>query len=495
MIFTPYSTAVPFFGAPESWIPLEHQQRRQAYQLYESMYWNVPETFKLVQRGTDAKPIYLPSPRTIVEATNRFLAKDWDYAINPRVGTPEQRTSVGLMLQSLFKREQMWSKFATQRRFGLIRGDAIWHIVGNPLKEPGARLSIYEVDPASYFPIYDDEDEQDPSRRIGCHLVDTYEYEEEIVTRRLTYRKDPENPLIITRELALFEQGKWWDGDPDAEIVRVKQILPPEPLPPQITQLPVYHVKNFRTPADPFGSSEIRGFETIVAAMNQTISDEDLAIALEGLGMYATDSGPPVDADGNETNWALGPGKVVELSEGSKMNRIDGISGLPGLEHIKFMKGEMMEAAGVPKIATGAVDVQVAESGVALYMHLSPLLAKNAEKEGEMLGVMDHFLYDITHMWLPAYEQFSDGMETEVASVVGDPMPQNRKAQIDEIIKLATSNPPIISAAYARVKLTELGYEFPEEMGEEIVAETTARAQATAFDPFTNRVNQELELG
>lgn len=40
-------------------------------------------SLKIVLRGEDALPIYVPSGRKIVNSTSRFLAKDMDYYIEP----------------------------------------------------------------------------------------------------------------------------------------------------------------------------------------------------------------------------------------------------------------------------------------------------------------------------------------------------------------------------------------------------------------------------
>lgn len=485
--FTPYSGVASMLGTLPSWMDAADGQRHEAYTKYEQMYWNAPDTYKLVQRGTDTKPLYIPSARVIIEATNRFLAKGWDYVIDPRIGSPADQQLLRTQMNTLFKRETVWTKFATQKRYGLIRGDALWHIVADPAKPAGARLSIYEIDPGSYFPIYLD---NDPDRLIGMHIVDQMEYQTKVVTRRLTYRKDPDTG-VITTETSLFEIANWDDRDAANEIKKVAQLVPPTPLPPTITAFPVYHIKNSPTPGAPFGSSELRGLETIMAAVNQTISDQELAIAMDGIGLYATNSGPPVDDDGNETNWLLGPGRVVEIDENSEFKRVAGVTNLPGIEHIDFILGKAQQSVGIPDIAIGNVDVQVAESGVALAIQLAPLLAKNAEKEQDMLGVYDHMLWDITHMWLPAYEAFSAGMTLDIASVVTDPMPVNRQARIAEILQLLTAQ--VISGNYARELLTDLGYNFPAEMGADIVQETQALAEARGYDPFMNRVNEELD--
>ena len=60
-VFTPYSTVFPWFGAMPTWVKQSDQERIRSYQIYEEIYWNAPESFKLVFRGTENKPIYVPS--------------------------------------------------------------------------------------------------------------------------------------------------------------------------------------------------------------------------------------------------------------------------------------------------------------------------------------------------------------------------------------------------------------------------------------------------
>lgn len=483
-----YATVAPFLTTLPSWIGNDSDaQRIAAYQLYENMYWNTPDTYKLVQRGSESKPVYIPCPRIIVEATNRFLAKDWDFMVDPAVGTPADQLLISTFLRKMFKREMMWSKFATQKRYGLIRGDTCWHITADDTKIPFQRVSIHELDPASYFPI-SDPDNMD--KILGCHIVDQIIVGTDTFARRQTYRKTDTG--TISSSLTLFELAKW-DDRYGAETKQVQVVTPEFELPPAITQIPVYHIKNSRTPGDGFGNSEMRGFEMLAASVNQAVTDQELALALEGIGLYATTSGPPTDEDGNETNWLLGPGRVAEIEEGTEFKRVSGVSNLPALDHVRFIMGAMQQAAGVPDVAIGNVDVSVAESGIALYLQLSPILSKNAEKETEMLGVYDQMLYDITQMWLPAYEGVPPEIDVEVTSVVGDPMPVNRDSRVAEIISLVTAVPPLISVAYAQQELAKFGYDFPAEMSADIITETSALTAAQNPDPFASRVASELE--
>jgi hypothetical protein len=496
---TPYSTIRSFMGPLDTWLGADDAVRLQAYALYEAIYDNVADAFKLVRQGENSHPVYLPSAKTLIEAKNRFLAKRWTYALDPNYGTTEERAALDFALTNLFRREQVWSKFATQKRYGLIRGDAVWHVVADEEKPIGRRISIEEIDPGSYFPIID----EFSGRVLGCHLVDqVLAASGATIIKRQTYRKTETG--TISYELSWWKVGAWDDRNEAGELKRADSKDIPEgddneeveyELDPRITALPVYHVKNSRVPGAPFGKSELAGYETIISGVNQTISDEDLALALEGLGLYFTNSGPPVDDEGNETNWRLGPGWVVEGDEGSDFKRVTGVSTVePSQAHIEALLRSMNQAAGVPDIAIGKVDTAIAESGISLAFQMGPLLAGNEEKEQEILGVTDHLLYDITTMWLPVFE----GIETPArpVSIVDDPLPVNRKAVIDEVLALLSSDPPLISAEYARTILSEkLGYDFPDEMANAVVEEAQAIAAARNQDPFTSRIEQELADG
>jgi len=496
---TPYSSVKPLMGPLDQWLTAEDAERLMAYAIYEGIYRNTPEVFKLVQRGDESNPIYLPSAKTIIEAKNRYLAKGWNYAIVPGLGSDEERKALAYMLETLFRREIIRTKFKTQKRWGLVRGDQVWHVVADEDKDPGSRISVYEVDPASYFPIYDP---WNPDKILGVHLVDpVVNSGGKTVIKRQTYRKTDTGK--ISYELSWWEAGAWDDRDPDIKLKKVQGKEIPEgdynapdayELPDTITSIPVYHIKNNRVTGQPFGTSDLAGFETLFTGINQTISDEDLTLALQGLGLYWTNSGPPTDPEtGEETNWRFGPGWVVEIDQDSTFGRVTGTSTVePSQAHITKLETAMREASGVPDIAIGSVDTQVAESGIALAFHMAPILAGNEEKEDEINGVMDHMLHDIVTMWFPEFEDLES--PARAVSTVGDPLPVNRAAVLQEVVQMLSTTPPLISAEYARVILQEkLGYDFPTEMATAIVTEAQAIADARAVDPFLVRVKQELE--
>lgn len=496
--YTPYSSARTFFDTLPTWMSVEDGERISAYMLYEMMYKNLPNTYTLQMRGTEDKPIYIPTGKTIIEATNRFLARNWDFVVDPEVGNPNDQEAVRTALTSLFKREEMYSKFATNRRWGLIRGDALWHIVADDTKPEGARISVYDIDPATYFPI---EDPNDPEKIIGCHLVTQIVNDnDETILRRHTYRRD-ENGIFT--QLAFFEVDAWDDRWGSGQ--EIKPVAPPADvranqaelltgfyLPAEITALPVYHVKNLRETGNPFGVSEMQGMERLYTGVNQTISDSELALALEGIGVYVTTSSPPVDEQGNELPWRIKPGGVIEIDGEASWDRVSGVSTLPGLQLADWLTSSAREASGVPDMAVGNVDVALAESGIALAMKMAPLLAKNEEKEITILSVMDHMLYDLVHMWMPVYE--GTPTEVEVYSIVGNPLPVNRKERIDEIIALLTAK--VVDGEWARTELAKYGFEFDSGMTQRIADEAAMMSEAgAAGDPFAKNVNDMLSGG
>ena len=500
-----YSTAIPMLGEADSNIVSEDDSIRcRVYSLYEDIYHNRPETFKITMRGDsdDQKEIYLPGARRIIEATNRFLAKDFDYVVNPRKGDEASQKSMDVFMGNLFKRERMYAKHQNQRRYGLIRGDAIWHVTANDMKDAGTRISIHELHPGRYFPIMDP---MDPQKIIGAHLVDVIRHPNDpkkTAARRQTYRKTMDaagNPTgQITSELAIFALGKWDDRNPENKVELIQVVSPETALHPLITSIPIYHVPNSEISGadDIFGLSEIAGIETILAAKNQTVQDTDLSLVLAGLGVYWTTAGPPRDPNtGQELPWTIQPGGVIEVPADETFGRVQGITSVtPYTDHQEFLRQEADTAYGVPDVASGRVDVAIAESGVSLMLQFAPLLAKNAEKEQVILDTYDHMLYDITHMWMPAYEQINLP-EVSVASTVGDAMPVNRDQKINEIVTLISSAPPLITIQQAIDELSKLGYDYSEGDDKQLLNQLLLTSGAMQGDAFTNRYEQELDDG
>ena len=485
--FTPYSTGAALFGAPPTYVSDSlDKMRLQAYTLYEQMYWNVPDTFKLVQRGTNDAPIYIPSARTIVDTINRYVAPGYALNIHDRIESPNgdsaDALAARLALSDFMKRERFAAKFNGAKRYCQIQGDWLWHVTADPLKPLGSRISINSLDPAVYFPQFDPDNIE---RIIAVFLAQQVTEGDETRVRRICYRKLVNGETTtITVEEALFKVDEW----ESLEAVPTTVIRAPEALPPEITAIPVYHTKGFEEPGNPYGSSEIRGLEGIMAAVNQTISDEDLALAMDGIGMYATDAPSPVDPQTKQpVAWQLGPGRVVRHPEGTSWVRVAGIGTVaPFGDHYDRMWEAMKQSSATPDVAIGTVDVQIAQSGIALALQLSPIIAKATEKDGLITATHDQMWYDLLNGWYPAYEQtiFND---VQVDSLVGSAVPVDRAARFTELNDMLDRG--VIDTEFYRDEAAKLGYVFPDDIG------ARATAEAAAKDSFASRVNNELNAG
>lgn len=480
-VFTPYITGASMFGAKPAWIPDElDQQRILSYQLYEEIYWNVPDVFKVSLRGSNELPIYVPSGRTIIEATNRYVAPKFAVNLAPSTESATDLTPMRLVMRDLLARERFRSKFNGAKRYGLIRGDWIWHITADPAKPEGSRISIVALDPGMYFPITD---EDNVDKIIGCHLVELITTEEGPRVRRQTYRKVPraDGTAQITVEDGIFKTDGW----ENAEFKPEKVLRAPTALPDQITALPVYHVRNFDEPGNPFGSSELRGLERVMGAINQVLSDEDLALALDGIGVYATDAPHPRDpVTGVLTAWQLGPGRVAHHPQGTAFNRLNGVGSVaPYGDHFERLRGALREAASTPDIAVGAVDVAVASSGIALALQLSPMLSKAGEKNDLIVDTHNQMFFDLMRGWYPAYEDDVFG-DASPDCGIGDAVPVDRAAKLAELRQLKEDG--VIDGEYYRDELRKIGYEFPDGFAERVKQEQDAvgaRADAELDQP------------
>lgn len=425
---------------------LDDKLRLKVYELYEDMYNNRPEHMRVTLRGEedDSVEIYMPSAKKVIEAINRYLCVGWDYWIDPNVGSKSDQEDIDAAIQNIFKKQQFYRKFNQMKRYMLMKGDACFYILGKDWERPGRRITIEELKPEHYFPIED----LVTGELMGCHIVDiirnprstpnTKRYAPEYVTRRQTYRKEVDDNLVptgrVTSELTLWEIGRWDDRIPWLELSWVDTITSEFYLPEQITELPVYHFANNPPPTSTFGMSELAGVESLITAINQAMSDEDLTLITQGLGVYWTDASAPKGPNGETAEWEIGPGSVVEIGAGGKFGRVTGVSSVtPYLEHILALDESLQQALGVPDIAIGMVDVATAESGIALNFKMGPLLAKNAEKELFIIDVADRLLEDLVCCWLPAYEELAvDGIS--ISSVVKNPTPKNDSQLLQDLL-------------------------------------------------------------
>lgn len=494
LAYNQWSNAEPYVTYKPAFVGGLDSLRVGAYTLYEQIYWTIPEALKLTSRGTDDNPIYIPSSRSIVETMHRYLAPGFGVICDPSLGSDTEKANADLLIKSLFARERMASRFSANKRYGIIRGDWLFRIMADPARPEGSRISILPVDPAGYFEVTS---EDDVDTVIGVDIASIVEVDGKELVQKTSYRKTTGTggPSPITVEEGYYEQEK--SGLPGKDQGSpVKVTLPMITLPSPIDQIPVYHIQNFDEPGTPWGSAESRGLERLHGAINQSVSDEDLALALEGLGVYYCDGGPPIDEEtGLEVPWDIGPARVVEIPTGKAFGRVKGIDSVaPMQDHLRYLHEQLDIAGAVSDVAKGrGFDVQVAESGIALLLRLGPLLARAGEKEQVVTDVMVNMLFDL-RKWFAAFEGAGTSLDNILwIPTYGDKIPQNRSAQFKEIMDMLGIDPPIVSRAWGRKELAKIGYEFPDDaqMLAEILAEKTAISQVES-DVTGARVENEL---
>ena len=491
-----HSNVEPFLrGAGPTWVPPDDMFRIQSYQFYEELYWNLGDSLEIQRADESVQPIFVPVPMQIVEAVHRYLANNPLVIPDVNFGSDQQREEMRLWWISFARRERFFSKYQANKRYGIIRGDWLWHLYADPERPPGSRVSIMPLDPAGYFPITN---RANPDEVVGAFVVEVFhdDDQDEDFIRRIKYEKDggTGGPARILVSDEIFEIADWGhpDMDGDGSVVRLEWHEPytQRPLPEEIQHLPVYHIPHFVTPNTPFGSSELRGMERLMRSVNQTITDEELAIALEGLGLYVTDADRPRTPDGDEGNWDLGPGRVVELEEGQTFRRVQGVTSVaPFQTHAKYLQEMMDEAKGLNETVKGSVDVSVAESGVALRMRLEPFLDRIRELNTSPIDVHTNMLYDLRDWWR-AYEGVDQDLsfleETALVPTFEDPAPNNPHQEFRDIIEMFKAG--IIDGETAREKLSEIGYTFPGDVDARLTREEQRRADIIEY-----RMSQEEE--
>lgn len=470
--YTQWSSVRSMFatGARPAWLPEEDRDRVASYAKYDQLYWNDPTQFAL-RVLEDETPLYIPNARTVVDTTAHYVLKGLNLKVPNAEGASQ---GLNKALTAFLDREVFYSRFHIAKHSGVARGDFVFHLTGNPRKTPGSRLSLNSVDPSSVFPIYDDDI---PDKLIGCHIAEEYidpKDPDRTRVRRLTYRLIEEGETRrISREEGIFAlEPKWFGKTPE----RIKTTIPLGLLDERITAIPVYWFKNLDWDGQLFGSSELRGFETLLQSVSQGSTDISAALALEGLGVYATDGGRPVDSKGVETDWEVAPGRVMEVPSGSYFRRVEGVGSItPATDQLNYLETKLREATSLSDVALGRVDVQTAQSGIALAIKFMPTLAKVEERDTAGLARLKQMFYD-WKTWHEVFEQ--ERFEGEIVPEVGDKLPSNRTERVNELNNMLDRK--IISRKYYRAEMGKLGYIFPANIEEEIEKELDKDAERAA---------------
>jgi hypothetical protein len=476
--YNQWSTVKPLIGSlvtAMTWMPPDDRDRIAAYIKYDEMYWNDPRQFALrVLEGES--PIYIPNARTVVDTTSHYLLKGLQIIVDGI--KPEDKTNpTKRALDAFLKRETFYSRFHAAKQTGVARGDFLFHLTANPKKKKGSRISLNAVEPMNVFPIWDDDE---PGKLVGCSLATQYtlpiekDPEQKTRLRRLTYRIEEVNgKKRISRQEAIYELGT--NGFGFGEKAKLIQTtIPLGYLHEDITTIPIYWFKNRSWQGEDYGSSELRGIERLIEVVSQAATDVSASLSLEGLGVYATDGGRPVDSEGAETEWEVSPGKVMEVPQGSYFRRVEGVGSItPAVDQIKYLEDKANQAAGLSDVALGKIDAQVAQSGIALAIKFIPTLAKIETRDQAGIDILTQLFFD-WKTWHAIFEQ--EQLEGDIVPVIGDKLPTDRIARVNELNNMLDRK--LIPGAYYRSEMEKLGYKFPENIQDQLDEETKKATEA-----------------
>src|ERR1700759_1126603 len=310
--------------------------RVQAYDLYENLYINSTYNLKIVVRGDENHALLMPSGRKLIETVNRFLGLNVDYLVEG-IGDAGTQQDVDDWFKSFFKREAFKTKFESNKRWGLVRGDSAFMLYANPDKARGERICIAEVDPRQIFNIEDAE-----QKTIGYHIAERVPDPEDSrkqICKRTTYKKemdDNDKPTgKILYSVTFWSIGKWDDRDPEDELEPRTGVpanyggVEEAPLPDSISELPIYMWRNAPPQNSDWGTSQLSGLETLLYGINHSLTDEDATIVFPGLGMYMPNAPPPIDPHtGQVTDWNIGPMQIIEIGTDQTFQRVTGVTDL-----------------------------------------------------------------------------------------------------------------------------------------------------------------------
>lgn len=475
--YTPYSTVTRYaehLGVP-TWAGPEYGERLGAYLAYQAMYDNTNEAFMAELRTDDDRLVLVPLAKIIVQTMSHFYMKGLN--VFPE-GDPTLSTPAGQAWAQFVKRERFYSKFHLAKHSGCILGDFILHLTGNEDKVDGQRVSLHSVHPSAYFPLY--EDPTNPDRITAVRLAEQWvdpEDENKTLVKVLDYWfEDPEESDPEARKVWM-EENIWemegWNNEEERKLIQ--NTIPPQELPEPIAFIPVFHGVNELVDGEDFGRSELSGLESMLRTINQTVTDSDIALALVGIGVYATDAGRPIDEDGNETDWIVAPGAVLEVPGATMIKKLEGISSLdPQVAFIELIRKYALEASGVSSVAVGDIDSQTAESGIALALRFLPTLAKLELRELILTESLAQFLYNWSAFY-DAYETVAIA-NTEFTIELGEKLPLDRQKRIDELNNLLDRK--VISRAFYRDEMRKLGIDIPATDWEILLEEERALAEA-----------------
>ena len=179
---------------------------------------------------------------------------------------------------------------------------------------------------------------------------------------------------------------------------------------------------------------------------------------------------------------SLAPAEVLETPTGTYFKKVDGVTTVtPMQDHLEFLINSLHE--GSSTFRTNAVDVQLAESGVALAIKFSPTLAKLETRDLNGMAKLKQLWHD-WKFWWRAYEG-EDFTEQEISVILGDKLPTDRVAVLNELNNMLDRM--VIDRQYYREQIKlKLGWDIPKDMAERVKKEQKELTIARQFESPVN---------
>jgi len=513
-----YGTAAAFIGPLPDWINATDGARLATYSFYKALFKNDNTSFKITLREDEENPVYVPSAKRIVRTMARYTCKGLGFTTEG--ATPEAAAEMVIAFGDLFKREEFFPNFRDALEMGVAQGDFCCMVSGDIDKPELSRLSLRFIDPGTYFPLTV---VGDRTRVNGQMLVETITMNEAYVengpgtlkeylrVQRWLKVTHPDHPLYVEpapgvavnyevpiQYERLVMETRDWEDLTKRVIVKTEQPLVEIP---GILTLPIYHFRNRGEVGELMGISELEGIERLFMGINQAATDEDVALAMQGLGIYVSNQ-RPVNNDGEPTDWVLGPRRVVQLSgtDGS-FERVSGVSSVvASQDHIKYLQDMAESTVGISDVALGQVDTQTAESGIALALRMGPILDESTRKDERILSKLTQMFHDLK-VWFDVYEGQTFDELVDIIPTVEPKLPVDTDKQITRLQDLYVNG--VIGTILYITKLNELGMELgkPEDVMKAQMEEAAERAAAAAeqmaasggLDPDGERLASEAE--
>lgn len=478
--YSPWSTLQGLMSKFPDIYPEHEQPRIASYEKYDQMYWNDPKQYRLrVLEGES--PIYVPTARVVVDTTSFFMAK----GLKIQVEDAKKYKELELALKDFLDRESYYSRFHVAKQVGVARGDFAYHLTADPAKPEGRRISLTPLDPRKCILVHDDDE---PDKVLEAHIVsewtnDADDNDNTVYLRVLRYWREDKSetdktPVIWHSEGIYKTSVAWYDPKKFQDVEQ--WLIPPGLMDTRTPAIPVYWFKNLDWTGQNYGSSEIRGLEYLNRAISQGSTDTQMTLALEGLGVYATDGGRPVNDEGVETDWEVFPGRVMEVPSGSYFRRVEGVGSItPMMDQIGYLEKKTFMASGLTDVAMGQVDVQTAQSGIALAIKFMPTLAKLEQRDISIVDRKRQMFHDWM-IWMQIYEGKTFPEEARIEPELGQKLPGSETEKINSLNNMLDRG--VISKAYYREEMAKLGYEFPDDMEKQIEEEKKKEAELAALN-------------